>query len=112
MWGRVVFLGEQGSVTFEPSPLLLHKNLTLMGSWVTSMANMERLVMAERLRELCFEGKRWFDLVRYSYRHMEGVDIHRTLAQQTSWPRIYDDMMRLVVRKYHRAESAHAYLFV
>ena len=44
MWGRVVYLGEQGTVTFEPSPLLLHKNLTLMGSWVTSVANMERLV--------------------------------------------------------------------
>jgi len=43
MWGNVVFLGEQGTVTFEPSPLLLHKNLTLHGSWVTSMANMEKL---------------------------------------------------------------------
>lgn len=72
-------------------------------------ANMERLVMAERLRELCFEGKRWFDLVRYSYRHMEGVDIHRTLAQQTSWPRIYDDMMRLVVRKYESGGQAVIY---
>lgn len=44
MWGHVVFLGEQGTVTFEPSPLLLHKNLTLHGSWVTSMSNMEKLV--------------------------------------------------------------------
>ncbi|MEG2512487.1 MAG: zinc-binding dehydrogenase [Acetivibrio sp.] len=44
MWGNVVFLGEQGTVTFEPSPLLLHKNLTLHGSWVTSINNMERLV--------------------------------------------------------------------
>ena len=44
MWGRVVYLGEQGTVTFELSPLLLHKDLTLMVSWVTSMANMERLV--------------------------------------------------------------------
>ena len=44
MWGNVVFLGEQGTVTFEPSPLLLHKNLTLHGSWVTSVANMEKLV--------------------------------------------------------------------
>src|SRR3954451_14295384 len=33
-WGRVVYLGEGGSVTFEPSPLLLHKRLTLYGSWV------------------------------------------------------------------------------
>lgn len=44
MWGNVVFLGEQGTVTFEPSPLLLHKNLTLHGSWVTSVGNMEKLV--------------------------------------------------------------------
>ena len=44
MWGNVVYLGEQGTVTFEPSPLLLHKNLTLPGSWVTSVGNMERLV--------------------------------------------------------------------
>jgi len=44
MWGNVVFLGEQGTVSFEPSPLLLHKNLTLHGSWVTSMSNMEKLV--------------------------------------------------------------------
>jgi len=44
MWGQVVFLGEQGTLTFEPSPLLLHKNLTLHGSWVTSMNNMEKLV--------------------------------------------------------------------
>lgn len=43
-WGSVTFLGEQGDVTFEPSPLLLHKNLTLNGSWVTSMAHMSKLV--------------------------------------------------------------------
>ncbi len=30
---------------------------------------MEELVLAERARELCFEGKRWYDLMRYNYRH-------------------------------------------
>ncbi|MDL2295767.1 zinc-binding dehydrogenase [Lachnospiraceae bacterium OttesenSCG-928-E19] len=44
MWGNVVYLGEQGTVTFEPSPLLMHKNLTLHGSWVTSTATLERLI--------------------------------------------------------------------
>ena len=44
MWANVVFLGELGTVTFEPSPLLLHKNITLHGSWVTSVSNMELLV--------------------------------------------------------------------
>ncbi|MBR0047957.1 MAG: RagB/SusD family nutrient uptake outer membrane protein [Prevotella sp.] len=43
---------------------------------------MELLVMQERLRELCFEGKRWYDLLRYNYRHVEGVDYNRTFAEQ------------------------------
>ena len=42
----------------------------------------EQLVMQERLREFCFEGRRWYDLMRYNYRHVNGVDYNRTLAQQ------------------------------
>jgi len=40
-WGRVVFLGEGGTVTFETSPLLLHKQLTLHGSWVSGTQGMQ-----------------------------------------------------------------------
>jgi threonine dehydrogenase-like Zn-dependent dehydrogenase len=43
-WGRVVFVGEGGTVEFEPSPLLLHKQLALYGSWVCSVPQMENLV--------------------------------------------------------------------
>ncbi len=43
-WGRVVFVGEGGTVEFEPSPLLLHKQLALYGSWVCSVPQMEELV--------------------------------------------------------------------
>jgi threonine dehydrogenase-like Zn-dependent dehydrogenase len=43
-WGRVVFVGEGGTVAFEPSPLLIHKQLTLHGSWVCSIGQMEELV--------------------------------------------------------------------
>jgi threonine dehydrogenase-like Zn-dependent dehydrogenase len=46
-WGRVVFVGEGGTVSFEPSPLLIHKQLTLYGSWVCSLPQMEELT--ERL---------------------------------------------------------------
>ena len=42
-WGRVGYLGEGGTVAFEPSPLLIHKQLTLIGSWVCSIGQMERL---------------------------------------------------------------------
>lgn len=43
-WGRVVFLGEGKTVEFEPSPLLLHKQLTLHGSWVTGLNEMRGLL--------------------------------------------------------------------
>jgi threonine dehydrogenase-like Zn-dependent dehydrogenase len=43
-WGRVVYVGEGGTVSFAPSPLLIHKQLTLHGSWVCSVPQMEDLV--------------------------------------------------------------------
>ncbi|MFW6292211.1 MAG: zinc-dependent alcohol dehydrogenase family protein [Spirochaetota bacterium] len=46
-WGRIVFLGEGGTVSFEPSPDILHDQKTIYGSWVTSIWRMEELV--ERL---------------------------------------------------------------
>jgi hypothetical protein len=61
---------------------------------------MELLVLAERERELCFEGKRWWDLMRFSYRHMTGVDANTLLADQTAWPALHPQMLRFVVRKY------------
>lgn len=41
---------------------------------------MEILVLTERERELCFEGKRWWDLMRFCYRGMKDVDINHTMA--------------------------------
>jgi threonine dehydrogenase-like Zn-dependent dehydrogenase len=46
-WGKIVFLGEGGTVEFNPSPDMIHDQKTLYGSWVTSTWLMEELV--ERL---------------------------------------------------------------
>ena len=46
-WGKIVMLGEGGTINFEPSPDMIHDQKTLYGSWVTSMWLMEDLV--ERL---------------------------------------------------------------
>ncbi len=43
-WGRCAFVGEGGTVDFEPSRDLIHKQITLYGSWVTSLPHMEDLV--------------------------------------------------------------------
>ena len=61
---------------------------------------MELLVMEERLRELCFEGKRWFDLLRYNYRHINGVNYNAILGNigEGALPANYDPMLSLMVR--------------
>jgi threonine dehydrogenase-like Zn-dependent dehydrogenase len=46
-WGRCAFVGEGGDVAFDVSPLLIHPQITLFGSWVTSLPHMAEL--AERL---------------------------------------------------------------
>jgi threonine dehydrogenase-like Zn-dependent dehydrogenase len=46
-WGKIVFLGEGGTVQINPSPDMIHDQKTLYGSWVTSTWLMEELV--ERL---------------------------------------------------------------
>ncbi len=46
-WGRCAFIGEGGDVQFDVSPLLIHPQITLFGSWVTSPSHMHEL--AERL---------------------------------------------------------------
>jgi threonine dehydrogenase-like Zn-dependent dehydrogenase len=46
-WGRCAFVGEGSDVQFDVSPLLIHPQITLYGSWVTSLSHMEDLV--ERL---------------------------------------------------------------
>jgi threonine dehydrogenase-like Zn-dependent dehydrogenase len=46
-WGRIVFIGEGGTVEFNPSPDIIHDQKTIYGSWVTSTWLMEELV--ERL---------------------------------------------------------------
>lgn len=46
-WGRCAFVGEGGDVQFDVSPMLIHPQITLYGSWVTSLQHMAEL--AERL---------------------------------------------------------------
>ena len=82
---------------------------TLTFGTFKSKEQMEFLVLAERERELCFEGKRWYDLMRYSYRHMDGVNIKSKLADQTEWPALYKGMLSLIVRKYVNGGDAVSY---
>ncbi len=43
-WGKIAFVGEGGTCTFNPSPDIIHGQKTIYGSWVTSLWKMEELV--------------------------------------------------------------------
>lgn len=43
-WGAIAFVGEGGTVEFNPSPDIIHDQKTIYGSWVTSIWKMEELV--------------------------------------------------------------------
>lgn len=43
-WGKIVFLGEGGTCSFQPSPDIIHDQKTIYGSWVTNIWRMEELV--------------------------------------------------------------------
>ncbi|MCL2059915.1 MAG: zinc-binding dehydrogenase [Oscillospiraceae bacterium] len=43
-WGRIAFIGEGGTVEFNPSPDIIHDQKSIYGSWVTSIWRMEELV--------------------------------------------------------------------
>ena len=43
-WGKIAFVGEGGTVHFNPSPDIIHGQKTIYGSWVTSLWRMEELV--------------------------------------------------------------------
>ncbi len=60
---------------------------------------MELLVLAERARELCFEGKRWFDLMRYNYRHTATkADLTKKLTE--GYVANSNEFLDLALRKY------------
>lgn len=60
---------------------------------------MEELVLAERARELCFEGKRWFDLMRYNYRHTATqANLKQKLTE--GYVTNSDEFLELALRKY------------
>ena len=85
---------------------------SLKFNYYKTRANMETLILTERLRELCFEGKRWYDLMRYNYRHVEGVEYGKTLFQLQDegkeFVRNNSTFLNLVTRKYSSGAAAAA----
>ena len=75
-WGKVVFIGEGGTVSFAPSPDIIHDQKTIFGSWVTSIWKMEDLV--ERLDRWGIHPE---DLVTDRFPLEQADDAYRVAAE-------------------------------
>ncbi len=78
----------------------VNRQVSAFKSFESTANELELMVMDERARELCFEGKRWFDMLRYNYRHVSGVNYNVILAHQGAHVTNYDEMLNLIARKY------------
>jgi len=74
-WGKMVMVGEGGSVTFNPSPDMIHDQKTIFGSWVTSIWLMEELV--ERLVRWNLHPQ---DLVTHRFALEQADEAYRMMA--------------------------------
>jgi threonine dehydrogenase-like Zn-dependent dehydrogenase len=75
-WGKIAFVGEGGSVAFNPSPDIIHDQKTIYGSWVTSIWLMEELV--ERIVRWGIHPE---DLVTHRFALDKVSDAYALMAQ-------------------------------
>jgi threonine dehydrogenase-like Zn-dependent dehydrogenase len=75
-WGKIVFVGEGGEVSFAPSPDIIHDQKTIYGSWVTSTWKMEELV--EKLVRWNIHPE---DLVTHRFTLEQAADAYALMAK-------------------------------
>jgi threonine dehydrogenase-like Zn-dependent dehydrogenase len=73
VFGRACFVGEGGTVTLEPSPDIIHRHLTLYGSWTFPSGGLE-----ECARWIAERGIPLARLVTHRFRLEEAAEAFRT----------------------------------
>ena len=75
-WGKMVMIGEGGTVEFNPSPDIIHGQKTIYGSWVTSIWRMEELV--ERIERWGIHPE---DLVTHRFKLDDAAEAFSLMAE-------------------------------
>jgi threonine dehydrogenase-like Zn-dependent dehydrogenase len=78
-WGRVCFVGERNSTTFDISPDIIHKQLTIYGSWTFSALGQEECARFIIDRKLPLKR-----LLTHHFRLDEAADAYRQFDTQTT----------------------------
>ena len=73
IWGRVCFVGIGGKTTLDISDQVIHKQLTLYGSWTFSIGG-----LSEVADFVVDRGVPLGDLITHRFRLEEAVEAYRT----------------------------------
>lgn len=76
VWGRCVYIGEMGDVQFDVSEDLLHQQRSIIGSWVTSLYNMERCCV-----DLDDWGFHPHDIVTHRFALADAAEAYAVMAE-------------------------------
>jgi len=72
LWGRVCFVGEGNPTTFDVSAQIIHKQLTIHGSWTFSTSG-----LAEAARFVVERGVPLTELITHRYRLEDAVNAYQ-----------------------------------
>lgn len=78
-WGRCAMVGEGSGIEFDVSQTIIHPQITIYGSWVTSLGHMEELV--EKLVEWDLRPER---IASHRFRLEEAADAYRVADEGQS----------------------------
>jgi L-iditol 2-dehydrogenase len=79
VWGRMVFVGEGGDTTIDVSRLIIHRQLTVYGSWTFSIGG-----LAEAAQHVVDRGIRLKDLITHTFPLDRIDEAYRLFASGTS----------------------------
>ena len=78
-WGRVCFVGERRTTTFDISPDIIHKQLTIYGSWTFSSLGQEECARFIVDRQVPLER-----LLTHRFKLEQAVEAYRLFDTQTT----------------------------
>lgn len=79
IWGRTCLVGEGGTATFEPSSDIIHRQLTLLGSWTFSTDILEELG-----RYVVDQSIPLGDLITHRFRLQDAEEAYRLFDTSTT----------------------------
>lgn len=84
LWGRVAFVGEFGKATFDITPQIIHKQLTIHGSWTLS-----HTVLAEVARFVVDRKIPLSEIISHRFALTDAAEAYRLFESGKTWKAVF-----------------------